>query len=427
MDGQVELPIAGTDAPGSTQDDTQAAAASSKRRARKDALVYLREFIIAKKTIHYQDDWLDFDGHKVHKSAKCAYALQGGSLIDVGSVWLMFEKTSADRSYTQAETKAMGFTYIGIDRRGDLCDFLLGKTETCRGLNKDVWSGKKRPRDQSPRLRRKVDKSGEATLEDTLSYEDVSKRVRCVQDLDVVIRRPGKMVPNANMILKIAQEEWTALSNGIRSDSPSKSRTKGPVPLYMELEQLLRKNPKANPIFVVPMNKSAPVNLLNAQELLQFGTYKEPDKEHIAFFESTRSESVEVKRNINGKLWTFEVRDSVKNFSKEEWLRTVLVITDGNEWQFKGWPFETVVDLFSVIKGVYFHDTGKPLPTHVYNWPCLKLPIPTSSAHHRFAQLRDDIFNHLEEFMNSTRPMKFVNESKLGGGRRMVEMMKNIL
>jgi hypothetical protein len=430
MDTTIEPPDTGTQAGSSAGvNGGSSAAGPSLGNRNRDPLVYLQEFISAKKKVHFQDDWLDFDGHKIHRSAKCAYVPnKGGPLIDIGSVWYMFHATSADRNYTQASVSGLNFIYIGIDRRGDLCDFLLGRTNTCVGLVKEVWEGRKRPRERVPRMRSKAaDSAREPTLGDTLSYEDVAKRVRSVQDLDVVIRRPGRQVPNANMILKIAEEEWHNLSNGIKEVAPVSSKAKGAIPLHVELEAMLRKNQKNNPIVLVPMNKNAPVNLLNVQDLLQQGTYQRPDDERAHFFESTRAESVEVKRNIAGKLWTFEVRDSVKNFSKEHWLRTVLVITDGNEWQFKNWPFETVVDLFQSIRGVYFQDMGKPLPQHVYNWPCKKLALPHVSAPHRFSQIRDDIFTDLEEFMNSTRPKKFSNTAKMGSGRRMVQMMGDVL
>jgi len=267
----------------------------------------------------------------------------------------------------------------------------------------------------------------DAMLGDRFSYEDVTKRVRSVQDLDVVIRRPGRLVPNANMILKIALEEWQAFSTGVQKTAPVSSKAKGKVPLHRELEEMLKKDEKSIPIILVPANKNAPVNLLNIQELLQNGCFTKPDEEHKLFWESTRPESVQVKRNMGGKLWTFEVRDSVSNFTKQQWLRTVLVITDGMEWQFKGWPFESVVDLFCTMKGVYFQDMGQPLPVHVRSWPCTKMPIPHEAVEHRWSGIRDEIFRDLEDFMHTSRIRKYTNKSGMGSGRRNIEVEKCIL
>lgn len=421
-----DLLLAGTEATGG---GSLAAGSSARKKPNADPLVYLRDFITAKKKVQMHDDWLDFEGHKIHRNAKCGFTIQkGGTLIDVGSVWYMFHMTSADRAYTKALASDIGFAYIGIDRRGDLCDFLLGRISTCVGLVKEVIEGRKRPRERAPRM--PPNKAEDSSLGDLLTYEDVTKRVRSVQDLDVVIRRPGRLVPNADMILKIAQEEWQSFTTGIKKAAPVSSKRGaefGQVPLHIELEENLRKNENNVPIVLVPCNKLAPINLLNVQSLLQDGIYLKQTKDRLMFFESTRPETVEVKRNIGGKLWTFEVRDSVKNFTKQQWLRTVLVITDGNEWQFKNWPFESVVDLFCTMRGVYFQDPGKPLPVHVLGWPCMKLQIPTDTNAHRWANLRDEIFKDIEEFMNTARIKKFVNSSKLDGGRRIVENCKNIL
>lgn len=413
----------------------------AKRPAAADPLVYLREYVSQKKKVQFEDDWLVFGDHRIHRSTKCAFVLQkGGTLVDIGSIWFMFRETSADRTYTQHKSTSLNFTYIGIDRRGDLCDFLLGRTDTCPGLVKEVLEGRKRPRDAAPRDRAakkgKVDpaappaEDGKDPQREKLSYEDVMTRVRSVQDLDVVIRRPGRMVPNANMILKIAQEEWQAFSKGVKKADPvgAKEKTRsGKLPLHAELEDMLRKDERNVPIILVPCNKLAPVNMLNCQEFLQEGRMVRPNKERTNFFESTRPEFVQVKRNIKNKVWTFEVRDSVKNFTKSQWLRTVMVITDGNEWQFKGWPFETIVDLFGTITGVWFMDINKPIPTHVNQWPCMKLEVPQLDHQHRWASHRDSIFMNLEAFMSATRPKKFVNNSHLDNGRRTIRFDKNVL
>lgn len=425
MDASIEAPAAGTDTVPASPIGGSSAAGSSAGRRHVDPLRLLRDYISQKKKVLFQDDWLDFDGQKIHRSAKCGYVLQkGGTLLDIGSIWYMFHNTSADRQYTQGSTRESNFEYIGIDRRGDLCDFLLGRKEWCLGLVLEVLEGRKRPRESAPRP--VLQEAEDTTLADALSYEDCTKRVRSVQDLDVVIRRPGRLVPNANMILKIAQEEWQALATGQKKVAPVSKSAKGQVPLHVELEDMLRKSQNNKPIVLVPCSKNAPVNLLNVQELLQNGTYTRPDEERLSFFESTRAESVEVKRNIGGKLWTFEVRDSVSNFTKEQWYRTVLVITDGMEWQFKNWPFSTVVDLFYTIRGVYFQDPHKPVLAHIKEWPCKKVTLPALEHQHRFSNLRDEIFTDLEDFMNRVRPKKWVNGRGYQGSSRNTMSSKTV-
>jgi len=151
---------------------------------------------------------------------------------------------------------------------------------------------------------------------------------------------------------------------------------------------------------------------LNASKLLQDGEFSARDEERVRFFESTRPESVDIVRNIKGNMWTFEVRDSVKSFSKAQWLRVVAVITDGNEWQFKGWPFENIVDLFATCKGIFFNEVGKQLPTHVIDWNVSILKLTPLQFQHRFAAIRDAFWIEVEKFLNLYYEPHGVNETK---------------
>jgi len=178
---------------------------------------------------------------------------------------------------------------------------------------------------------------------------------------------------------------------------------------------------------LVPCSKNCPVNLLNASKLLQDGEFSAKDEERMRFFESTRPESVDIVRNIKGNMWTFEVRDSVKSFSKAQWLRVVAVITDGNEWQFKGWPFENIVDLFVTCKGVYFNEVGTQPPTHVIDWNVSILKLTPLQFQHRFAAIRDAFWIEVEKFLNEYRQKRFVNHTTLQPEKRVYFKTKPIL
>ncbi|CAE8679449.1 unnamed protein product [Polarella glacialis] len=270
----------------------------------------------------------------------------------------------------------------------------------------------------------------------------------------------AETVPNADLILKIAMDE---LNNWDRKEQEPEPMVGGKIPLLQELEEMIRKDAEAKlieqfakelrkrnptdkeieefirkdgeaetsllirPIILVPCNKNSPVNILNAQQLLQDGVYDKLDQEKAHFFDSTRPEAVEVVRNIRDKKWRFEVRDSAKGFKKEHWHRVVAVITDGADWQFKGWPFENIVDLFTSIKGVYFTKKGDPLPEHVAKWQVCILEMSTLQYQHRFSAIRDAFWAQAEHFLNSARHKTFVNHTTLEGIRKVVKMTPPVL
>eukprot|EP00929_Paragymnodinium_shiwhaense_P118620 TRINITY_DN90533_c0_g1_i1.p1 TRINITY_DN90533_c0_g1~~TRINITY_DN90533_c0_g1_i1.p1 ORF type:complete len:446 (+),score=86.62 TRINITY_DN90533_c0_g1_i1:64-1401(+) len=423
-----------------------AAAMASKRT--KDPLALLRECTTASKPVHFSEDYVQMDGRRFHRSTKCGYRLSPkGAFIDIGSVWYMLhEISSGNRSYTQELTKKRGFTYIGVANRGDLVDYLTGRADACQGLVMEVIEGRKRIKNQPPPIvdgpptkRAKTDDGKDAfgeTAQETnmmeaLSYADVLTRVRPVKDLDTLVRCPGRMVPNADTILRIAQAEYANWNRSDRSVAAAASnndgKPTGKVPLHVELEEMLKENQANVPIILVPCSKTAPVNMLNAYEFFQHGVYKKPDMENLRFFESTRKEYVEVARNINGKTWTFQVRDTTTKFTKDMWMRTICVVSDASDWQFKGWPFATCVDIFTTFNGVFFQKPGTLLPVHLANWQVTVLPMAARHLEHRASHLRDKFFSSVEDFMKSYRNKKFQNNTMYEPEKRAIVLPRPVL
>jgi len=434
--------VPGTNVPPSTE----------HRRRQADPLVLLRKSTQDNQKVRLLDELLDFDGLLIHKSAKCGFKLSPTEpCIDIGSIWYMFKEISGDKPYTTDIAKKRGFKYIGVASRGDLCDYLVGRAETCQGLVLDIIEGRKRPRDDSEggirnkRFRRPtaqdqadaaIKAADEMRLLDKVDVKasdicqaDVLSRVRPVQDLDVLVRCPGRTVPNADLILKIAQDEvnnWHLPAHR-RPGQAEMQADGGKMPFVKELEKLIASDPKAKPIILVPCNKNAPFNILNALSFFQEGRYDAPSDEKTRFFESTRAEYVDVVRNIDGKMWTFEVRDSAKNFTKNHWLRVVAVVADGTNWQYKGWPFESIVDVYTTCCGVYFLEVGKLPPHHIRDWAVDILEMAPVQFQHRFSALRDQFWMDVERFLYSFRVKKFVNHTTLDHVELSKELPKPIL
>lgn len=476
---------------------------------RVDPMHLLRECNLAGTKVVFHDDFLDLGGDRLHRHAQCRMRqAPTDPPLDIGSVWYMFHQVSSEGSYTPASAKKHGFQYIQIGWRPDIVDYLVGRSEVLPGS-----AGKKRRGDASlggsqakklarPPIRPSVvaaivsdtaaagSKAVQLSFE--LSYSDVLARVRPVKDLDVLVRCPGRKVPNVDLILKIAEDE---VKNWNRKKSEVSKAVSSKVPLFHELMEMkaiiddenkvkkylallkfaldekrivslpnglkpqLEHAKKAlssffrgdlvnfekthadavehieaialeaeragvdfdetrpHPIILVPCNKNAPVNMLNAEDLLDRGSFPALVEDKLKWFESTRKECVLIQRSIQGQKVTFEVRDTVKNFSKSQWLRVVAVIADGTDWQFKGWPFANLVDLFATSKGIYFKALGVPLPVHVTQWAVSILNLAPLEFQHRFLAVRDAFWTEVEDFMLSYRSRKFANDIALDGSR----------
>lgn len=312
----------------------------------------------------------------------------------------------------------------------------------------DVLYGRKRPKEERmkglpepPRAKRprvdgqpppKADRKRPAQEVDKeqLSYAEFIKRARPMKGVEHIVRTPGRELPNISPLLKLAQYELLHWNEPARPVAPP---TRVRRPFIQELEEILKNSPKDRPIILVPMNKNAPINLLNVYQFLQEGTYTPPERSGASTFEfeSMRKEFVEVARIIDGKRWTFEVRDSTKGFTKGQWKRVVAVVTDGADWQFKDWPFETIVDLFCTIKGIYFREKDKQVevPEHVTKWRVRIMDLASTHLQHRFQALKDAFWKEVEGFMKSERIHRFSNTASLDGRRAAseVKMRKPIL
>merc|ERR1719343_1926746 len=75
--------------------------------------------------------------------------------MDIGSIWFMFKEISGDKPYTNDTAKKRGYKYIGVAHRGDLCDYLIGRVEQCKGLVQEVIEGRKRPAGEDKETRSK--------------------------------------------------------------------------------------------------------------------------------------------------------------------------------------------------------------------------------------------------------------------------------
>lgn len=394
-------------------------------------------------------------------------------LMDIGSLWYMWHATSGDWPYTQETCRKKEFKYLNIMLRSDLNDWLASKRETCPGVDMKMIDGKKRPRDDSATLLNKYGPNEKRAKkkDQPLTVEDYKEHVHPVRELNDVVCS-GVEIPHVDEVIQIAKDvlanwesravpmimkQWEEehgteqdqkaadkeLSDGASSDggatsdggaSEAESEPEEPpapngeqipaesqpedghvkLALHTELETYMSQDADFVPIILVPCNKKAPVNMLNAMEFFQNGIYNVPTKDELLCFESTRPEVIKIKRNLSGKIWQFEIRDNTKRFTKLMWKRTICVVLDGTDWQFRGWPFKTVLDMLYTFKGIYFKESGVQIHEHVHEWACEKLELPPLQLTHRFASVRDEMFQILDEYLNTHRQRRFTDASTLG-------------
>jgi len=394
---------------------------------RLDPLVLLRKCATTGQHVQYDYEHLAFGHYRVHKNTKCAFRpSKAEPFMDIGSIWYMYHEVSReDGSYHAKAARQRGFQYIGVIDRSDLLAYIEGSDQHFEKIVPEVLDGSKLPKTEkvgetpmAPRKRGgeeihlfEAKRRRQDSVE--ISFKEYAMQARPLSDLASAVRRRGKPVAGIKPVLQLACDELKEWSKVTNIPTPKPPREKRPFAHY--LNKFIQQDPQKLPIILVPNNKSAPVNKNNARGLLEDGLFSRferrllTEEELKAKLSAPKEDRVLVSRRIGKKNWTFEVIDDTSNLSSQDWLRVVAVVTNGEEWEFQGWPFASVVDLLSTIKGFYFREKDRfvEMPDHVNKWQVSVLDLPPKELHHRFAQVRDTFWKEVERFMNSARVKNF--------------------
>lgn len=107
------------------------------------------------------------------------------------------------------------------------------------------------------------------------------------------------------------------------------------------------------PIVIVPASYSTMVNMFNVKQFLEKAAFvtsqsvRELGVRKEAFIPVTR------ENFADGKSCTVTVVDNINRLRPEDWENVVAVFVQGEQWQFKGWQWDTPEQLFSHILGFY--------------------------------------------------------------------------
>ena len=83
-----------------------------------------------------------------------------------------------------------------------------------------------------------------------------------------------------------------------------------------------------------------------------------------------------------GRSTVYHVVDNGRNFSKDDWNRVVAVFAQGQEWQFKGWPWPHPAHLFSKVRGFHLKvEDARPMHENIKKWNVELLTLSPQMRH----------------------------------------------
>lgn len=90
------------------------------------------------------------------------------------------------------------------------------------------------------------------------------------------------------------------------------------------------------PVIIVPaMLVPGGLSLANVKSFLEDGVYEECPSNAMSL--QAAGPFVSITRRIANKQVTFDIYDSVTNFTDTRWQRIVAVFVNGQDWQFREW------------------------------------------------------------------------------------------
>lgn len=152
-----------------------------------------------------------------------------------------------------------------------------------------------------------------------------------------------------------------------RTSSSRSSSTSSPKPIV--------------PIIIVPAASSATLTMYNCLRFLdkgQFTTTSEA-KSHSRGKENMLS--FDHKFGPASRTIRFQIVDNPARLVKDDWSRVVAVFVQGSLWQFKGWKWESPVELFQNVLGFSLQFDDAQVDSNVASWKVHRLTISRSHRH----------------------------------------------
>lgn len=114
-------------------------------------------------------------------------------------------------------------------------------------------------------------------------------------------------------------------------------------------QQQLQKRTSRTPIIIIPAATTSLISMYNVKDILQDLRYVSVEQKKLEG--ARRDNEVLLQRQKNGVSVPYRVIDNPAKLTAADWDRVVAVFVMGPAWQFKGYPWDNPVEIFS--KSIY--------------------------------------------------------------------------
>ena len=157
--------------------------------------------------------------------------------------------------------------------------------------------------------------------------------------------------------------------------------------------------PIVSPIIIVPSSFSSLINMHNARKFFEEESFISPQEGRA---QGPVRKEIRLKINRKGSNQVYYIIDNVNRLKIEDWANVVAVFVQGESWQFKGWKWESPVELFSQVKGFWLKYEDEDRHCEASNWNVEILNISKSRRHLDSAAV-NQFWSTLDAFMEKKR------------------------
>ncbi|CAG9815814.1 unnamed protein product [Phaedon cochleariae] len=161
--------------------------------------------------------------------------------------------------------------------------------------------------------------------------------------------------------------------------TPAQPQTPLPVSAARPPPGGLQKRVSKTPIIIIPAGTNSLISMYNVKDILQdlrFVTQEQKKAEG-----GKRDNEVLIQRQRNGQTVPYRVVDNPAKLSPSDWDRVVAVWVMGPAWQFKGYPWETPVEIFDKIAAFHIKYDEMKMDPNVEKWAVTVIQLSRTKRH----------------------------------------------
>ncbi|KAL3128707.1 hypothetical protein CHM_4g2010 [Cryptosporidium hominis] len=167
-----------------------------------------------------------------------------------------------------------------------------------------------------------------------------------------------------------------------------------------------------NPIILVPPSSKSPITLNNIIQFLRDKEFVDPNLAKRNFVGNEQTVTLSFGSGTTVQKVTFRILESTLNFRKRDWYSLIAVFLTGAEWQLQSFPFKTIQDIFTMVKGYHITYDSEPIPDNIRKWNVDVVRINRTNRHNDLS-VWFQFMESIESVLASSRDHSKLDRSKL--------------